>query len=127
MEYKKEGTDDTPFVYFSKSENILTIQGNSLPEEVTEFYTPIIEKLDAYLADPNPVSQFVFKMFYFNSASSKIIFTIVELLNEAFKRGTNIGIKWMYEMDDDDMLDAGKSMEDYVEIPIEYEGFMEME
>jgi len=127
MEIKKEATDDTPFVHLSRTENIFTIQGNSLPEEVTEFYAPIIESLKGYLANPNDETYFVFKMLYYNSASSKMMFSIFEILDNAFKEGRNVKIKWMYEADDDDMLDAGKSMQDYVELPIEYETFYEVD
>jgi len=68
-----EGTEDTPKILLDKSNGIFEISERSLPEDSAEFYQPIIQWLDDYAADPNPSTEFVFKLEYFNTASSKLI------------------------------------------------------
>ena len=42
-------TARTPAVTFDFAENHLKLAGESYPEDVTEFYKPVFEALDAYL------------------------------------------------------------------------------
>ena len=43
-------TARTPGVTFDFAENHLKLAGESYPEDVTEFYKPVFEALDTYLA-----------------------------------------------------------------------------
>ena len=46
-------SDDTPEISFDKQTNKFQITGKSLPEDVIEFYSPIFNWLERYVADPN--------------------------------------------------------------------------
>ena len=54
-------------------ENKFLFSGKSLPEDVKEFYDPILSWLKEYKNDPNEETTFVMRMEYFNTASSKMI------------------------------------------------------
>ena len=68
-----EATDITPMVEFNKLTNTFKIVGKSLPEDVKNFYTPIIQWFDAYTSEPNPETNLFLEFEYFNTASSKMI------------------------------------------------------
>ena len=112
-------TDETPAVELNKGTNTFEISGKSLPEDVTSFYDPILEWLDGYLSDPNPSTDFTFKMEYFNTASSKMILDILLKLEEIHEEGNKVLVKWYYRDDDEDMEEAGEEYADIVEIPFE--------
>ena len=57
---------DTPHVKLSKSEGIFEITGVSYPEDVRIFYGPILYWLSSYAENPNPSTNFKFRMDYFN-------------------------------------------------------------
>lgn len=112
------GTEDTPEIKFNSASNEFQISGRSLPEDVTSFYKPVFEWLDAFLSTTSQKSVFKFKLEYFNTASSKIILDILMKLEEVKEeRGSDITVEWFYDESDDDMLEAGEEYKDLVELP----------
>lgn len=112
-----EGTEDTPEVVLDKGNNIFKFSGKSLPEDVKEFYAPIIEWLDDYANKPNEITKVVFKMDYFNSASSKRIVDILTKFEEIKSKGFPVSVDWYYQDDDEDMQDAGEAFASIVDVP----------
>jgi len=111
-----EGTPDTPRITLNKDSGIFEVSGRSLPEDVIEFYTPVIEWIKAYAKAPNAKTVFIFKLDYFNTASSKLI---LEMLN-TLKDINGIQVEWYYLEDDEDILDAGKEFSEQVTIPFNF-------
>ncbi len=117
------GTQDTPNVILDKDENKFQFSGKSLPEDVKEFYSPIIQWIEEYAKTPNAQTTIEFKMEYFNTASSKIILDILTRLETMVKNGTNVEVHWYYQTDDEDMQEAGEAYADIIEVPIKLIGY----
>jgi len=113
-------TEDTPAIHLDKEAGIFEFSGKSLPEDVTSFYGPVFDWITAYGEDANESSKFVFKMTYFNTASSKIILDILMRLETLHEDGKNISVEWHYEEDDEDMQEAGEEYADIVEVPFTF-------
>ncbi len=111
-----QGTEDTPYVKLSKEEQIFSISGRSLPEDSAEFYRPILDWLDEYAGQPNKSTNFIFKLEYFNTASSKKILDILSKLEDI----SGVGVSWYYYEDDEDMLEAGEEFSEIIEVPFEF-------
>lgn len=114
-----EGTEDTPKIILDKGNGIFEISGRSLPEDSAEFYRPIIEWLERYATAPNSKTNFVFKLEYFNTASSKLILDILSRLEDI----AGITIHWYFHEDDEDMQEAGEEFSELVEIPFEFKTY----
>lgn len=114
-----EGTEDTPKILLDKSNGIFEISGRSLPEDSAEFYQPIIQWLDDYASDPNPSTDFVFKLEYFNTASSKLILDVLSKLEEI----PGIKVNWYFHEDDEDMEEAGEEFSELVDIDFEFKTY----
>jgi hypothetical protein len=117
------GTDDTPTVILDADNDIFEISGRSLPEDVTAFYDPILNWLDEYAASPNPKTTIIFKLVYFNTASSKLLLDILMKLEEMHEDGKDVLVKWFYPEDDEDMQEAGEEYADIVDVPFEQVGY----
>lgn len=115
-----KGTQETPEVLLDKEQGIFVIKGKSLPEDVKEFYNPILRWFEDYLQNPNKQTVLKVKMDYFNTASSKMILEIFESLQELFDKGNDVSIEWYYMADDEDMEDAGQDYSDLVKIPFKF-------
>ncbi len=118
-----EATYQTPEITLDSNSNTFKIEGHSLPEDVVEFYTPILNWLDQYIQNPLANTEFTFKLSYYNSASSKILLDIVNKLNAIHKAGQKVKILWHYAEDDEDMQQAGEELEEWVDVPFEYISF----
>lgn len=114
-----EGSEDTPKIILDKGNGIFEISGRSLPEDSAEFYRPILEWLERYSSDANPKTSFVFKLEYFNTASSKLILDILSKLEDI----KGINVLWYYNEDDEDMQEAGEEFSELVEIPFEFKTY----
>ena len=111
-----KATDDTPAVFLDKGNGIFEISGRSLPEDTVTFFEPVMDWVKAYARQPNSSTDFVFKLDYFNTASSKLILDLISLLKEI--KGAKI--IWYYQEDDEEILDAGEEFSEQVDIPFEF-------
>ena len=115
-----EPTDDSPEVILDKEGDQFGISGKSLPEDVLDFYQPVLDWLNAYRKDPNPRTEFSFKLIYFNTASSKLILDILMIFEEMVEEGHEVLVKWLSLESDEDMQEAGREYEEMVEVPFEH-------
>ena len=114
-----EGSEDTPKIILDKKNGIFEISGRSLPEDSAEFYRPVLEWIEKYGNEPNPSTEFAFKLEYFNTASCKHILVVLSSL-EDFK---GMKILWYFHEDDEDMEEAGQEFSELVEIPFEFKTY----
>lgn len=113
------GTDDTPSITLDAQSGTFELAGRSMPEDVTSFYSPILEWIDKYSQEPNEHTVFNFKLTYFNTASSKLILDILVKLEEIKENGHELLVHWFYPDIDEDMKEAGEEYAEMIEIPFE--------
>ena len=112
-------TEDTPEVNLDVENKKFMFSGRSLPEDVVNFYQPVLDWLDAFEASPIENAEFEFKLEYFNTASSKLILDILLKINDIFEDGTPLKVKWYYMEMDIDLEEAGEEYSELVEVPFE--------
>lgn len=115
----------TPFVKLDPENHSILIQGVSRPENAKNFYAPIIDwvvSLEGELYQKKKDSDKIiplhvtFKFMYFNSASAKMVFMMLECLNRLKKQGFEVVIDWFYEDGDDQMLDDGQELSEALQL-----------
>jgi len=114
-----QGNDDLPNVMLDKENNKFEISGKSLPEDVVEFFNPILDWFSIYALNPNEKTVVDFKLEYLNSGSSKMIFSILLKIQEIHYKGKKVLIRWHYYADDEDLRDEGKGFAEKLDIPFE--------
>jgi len=115
----KEPTKETPGINFDIRRNIFEIYGRSLPEDVNAFYDIPINWLREYAKKPNVLTNFIFKLEYYNSASVRKIVDILLILNDIYKSGYKVKIAWLYESYDESMGEVGEDFRILVDAPFE--------
>jgi hypothetical protein len=119
-------TQSTPSVVFDKAEEKLELSGNSLPEDVMAFYSPVIDWLEKYCENPNHKTILTVKLYYFNSASSKVILDILAMMDQLIKDGHTAQIDWHYLEIDEDMLSTGKEYAEMLtSLPFNFISYMQ--
>jgi len=112
-----EGTEDTPKIVLDTENKIYEISGRSLPEDCAQFYKPILEWLESYSLSGS--MNFEIKLDYFNTASSKLILDVLNRLEKIKDKGNDVKITWYYQVDDEDMQEAGEEFSELVEVPFD--------
>ena len=121
-----ERTASSPKVLLDPENNTFEISGESRPSDVASFYNEILSWFDNYSqyiskSPPNsdpPVFNFDFE--YFNSSSAKYILDFCKMIAATRAKGKEINLKWHYERDDMDMLEAGREMSRISKLPFEF-------
>lgn len=115
-------TQITPEINFNTEKKIFVISGESRPENVKDFFEPILKWLNDYfsIADAKEKHLFQIKLEYFNSSSAKYLLTILKKIGNYFNEGYNINIDWYFESDDDDMKEAGEQMSEMTKLPFNF-------
>ena len=102
-------TERTPDVNFEFENNVFFLGGESYPENVSEFYDELTEKLKTHLAALDGAGiTFNFEFVYFNSSTAKVLFDIFDLMDETAESGNTVTVNWIYEEDDDHMEELGE-------------------
>jgi len=115
-------TEKTPKIFLDDEKHIFEMSGRSHPENIRDFYFPVIKVMEKYLKKISAENQFRlnFKMGYFNSASAKFIADILLLVDNYIKKNYNIKIYWFYREDDEDMLEAGEEFSELLDVKFNY-------
>ncbi len=117
------GTDDTPQIHFDISSGMFEITGRSLPEEVINFYAPVIDWVENYVLRPNDNTLLKLKLIYFNSASQRYLLEVLNSFEKLVQKGKKITIEWHYLEEDEEMREAGEEYQDLVNIPFIFQTY----
>jgi hypothetical protein len=98
-----------PSVNFNAEYGVCELVGESYMEDCYKFYIPLIEWLTEYCNSHNTIT-FNFKLYYFNTQSSRMILKIIEVLMHYKEKGGKPNINWYYYKSDPDMIEE---VEDY--------------
>lgn len=116
-----EPSDVTPEIDFNTQNNNFSIRGISRPENVTDFFQPVmdwlkelVEKFKKNESTPFSVS---IEMVYFNSSSAKYLMLILSMFKKLSEKGASLHIKWNYQNGDEQMKLDGEDLSEAIEIP----------
>ena len=116
MVFEAEKTKTTPYVRIDQGE--ITIQGRSIPEDSFEFYEPVVEACQKYIIKPAKHTEVKIHLEYVNSGSKKYLTNILTVLEASYLDGNGYSVTWIYESDDEAMLDLGKDLKGIVKSPL---------
>lgn len=124
-----EATEFTPMVSFNPEARTIEFCGVSRPENVTAFYNQVLDWITGYESElyKNNVLggkkfdvNVIFRFSYFNSASAKMIYQLLECLFRLKNMGYTIHIDWHYDDGDDQMLEDGEELSEAIDIPFNF-------
>ena len=109
-----QATDNAPKVILSYTDGLIELEGRSYPENTFEFYEPILEwfreYFDGYAKNPTIINM---KLTYFNSATTQILFDILDIVDNGTRDG--LAFNWYYDSENENGL------EDYEDFSEEFE------
>jgi len=122
-------TSSTPLINFNVDTGIFELSGVSRPEDVMDFYRPVmawLEELEKNVLAKTGVGRelgkiiLVFKLYYFNTASSKFILKITKVLSNLRDTGKNLSVSWHYEAGDEQMREDGEYISEAADLEFEF-------
>lgn len=105
-------TATSPEIDFRFDQNLLALRGESYPENAAAFYTPIIERLNAWLGSRTDAFITVeVTLTYFNSSSTKMLFSMFDALDRAASSGNRVEVNWYRDEEDETILEFGEELQ----------------
>jgi hypothetical protein len=111
QDFALPSTRQTPSIELAFSAHRLRIAGEAYPENAVAFFDPILDQVSAYLAEgaSAPV-EVELELRYLNSASTKMVFKLVGLLDQAAGKGRKVQLRFVVLEDDEMLQDLGADM-----------------
>lgn len=109
--YFVAATTTSPEVDFRYDQQLLTIKGESYPENAAAFYAPIVQQLREFLDECHAtVITANIALAYFNSSSTKMLFTLFDALDQAAQAGNRVELHWYYDAEDETIQEFGEEL-----------------
>jgi hypothetical protein len=116
----QEELKNCPGIFYYPGKNKLELIGRSIPENPEL----IFKRLDDWITthfEKNKELNTSIQLEYINSGSSKYLYEILKRLTGFGRSGNVVKMKWLYEEDDEAMLELGEHYRDTAGIPLEIE------
>ncbi|MFC3624844.1 biofilm regulation phosphoprotein SiaC [Vogesella amnigena] len=91
------GTQSTPAIEANWSSGVLSMQGDSYPENSFELFQQVIDWVDSYLAQAMRPLTLELRLLYLNTSSIKAMMDIFDLLEDAHRDGKPVAVNWRYD------------------------------
>ncbi|HZK62354.1 MAG TPA: DUF1987 domain-containing protein [Anaerovoracaceae bacterium] len=114
----QEELKNCPGIVYYPNENILEVVGRSIPENPELIFRRLDEWITIHFEKNNGLNVNI-RLEYINSGSSKYLYEILKRLTGYKRSGKLVEMKWLYEEDDEAMLELGEHYRDTAGIPLE--------
>lgn len=102
----------SPEVDFRFDERRLSLKGEAYPENAALFWGEIISAVRSFLEEDQtqaPITVDV-ALSYFNSSSTKMLFSLFDTLDEHAADGTPVVLNWFHDEEDDTIYEFGQEL-----------------
>lgn len=114
----QEELKNCPGIIYYPDTNKLELSGRSIPENPELIFRRLDEWITLHF-EKNTGLDVSIRLEYINSGSSKYLYEILKKLTGYGRSGKVLKIKWLYEEDDESMLELGEHYRDTAGIPLE--------
>ena len=108
-------SDTTPDINFNAENGICEIYGQSFMDNAVEFFHPVLKWIVAYIENIAKPLNVIIKLKYYNTGTSRSIFTMLEYLKEFEDKGGVVNVEWHFSKNDidteEDIIDLGEESE----------------
>lgn len=91
-------TPSTPAILADWNKGVVQMKGDSYPENSFELFQPLIDWVDAFLAQAGSPLHLELELVYLNTSSIRSMMDIFDLLEAAHKSGKTVSTRWSYDM-----------------------------
>jgi hypothetical protein len=116
----QEELKNCPAIAYYPDSDKLELVGRSIPENPELIFRRLDEWITLHF-EKNDGLNVSIQLEYINSGSSKYLYEILKKLTGYFKSGKAVEIIWLYEEDDEAMLELGEHYRDSAGIPLKIE------
>lgn len=96
-DFSIEGTQSSPAISSDWQAGVLTMQGDSYPENSYELFHQVFTWIEGFLQEANRPLTLELRLLYLNTSSIKALMDIFDLLEAAHGQGKPVSVSWHYD------------------------------
>jgi len=114
-----EGSQSTPYIVADWDKGCLLMKGDSYPENSFDFFGPVIDWIERYLADTSAPLRLELRLVYMNTSSVKAMMDIFDLLEAVHAQGRAVRVDWFYDPRNERVLGLADEFREDCSFPFE--------
>lgn len=92
-----DATQSTPAIRTDFEAGMLSMHGDSYPENSFELFEPVLKWVEHFLADTERPLSLELRLLYLNTSSIKAMMDLFDMLEDAHGRGRAVQVTWYYD------------------------------
>lgn len=121
-DFAVEGGASSPSVRTDWANGSLHLQGDSYPENAYEFYNPVFEWVQRFLSCADRAFVLELQLLYLNTSSIKSLMDILDLMEDAHRRGQVVGVNWYYDLRNERVFELAEEFKEDCSFPFHIVG-----
>ena len=112
-------SQSTPGIVGAWDQGLLSMQGDSYPENSFEFFLQVINWIDRYLKESQAPLRLELRLVYMNTSSVKAMMDIFEMLEDAHQKGRDVRVDWYYDSRNERVVDLADEFREDCSFPFQ--------
>ena len=112
-----EATSATPRIAFDWEAGLMSIRGESYPENSFAFFQPVIDAVARFLAEAERPLRMDVALSYLNTSSVKCIMDLLDMLEDAHAKGQTVEVNWYCDPENDRAVEVAEEFAEDVTLP----------
>ena len=118
--YHIEASKETPLVSLNSEKGVFLIDGDCISETPGEFFNNITSLIENYSKNPYKTTTLTINLGGINISSSKFLLNIIYQLENIYKSGFQVKIRWVYKNGEDGNYELGKDYSEMASVPFDF-------
>ena len=118
--YYIEASKETPLVSLNSEKGVFLIDGECVSETPDEFFNNITNWIEKYSKNPYKTTTLTINLRGINISSSKFLLNIIYQLENIYKSGFQVKIRWVYKNGEDGNYELGKDYSEMASVPFDF-------
>jgi hypothetical protein len=110
-------TLSSPQVRADPDAGVISLSGESYPENSFEFYRPVAGWVTAFLKRDNRALTLEIRLSYLNTSSIKCLIDLLDEMEDAHRGGRAMTLNWFYDAEDDRAMELAEEFKEDLTLP----------
>ncbi|AFM34642.1 MULTISPECIES: biofilm regulation phosphoprotein SiaC [Stutzerimonas stutzeri group] len=111
------GSQSTPAIQSDWEKGIVSMQGDSYPENSYELFHQVYEWIERFLGEAAHPLNLELRLLYLNTSSIKAMMDIFDLLEAAYQEGRQVAVNWYYDIRNERVVELAEEFKEDCTFP----------
>lgn len=112
-------TTSSPAIHGDWDAGVLSMQGDSYPENSFELFSPVLAWVEDFLRDSAAPLVLELRLLYLNTSSIKAVMDIFDLLETAHHARRDVAVKWHYNPGNERVAEVAEEFKEDFSFPFD--------